>query len=89
MVHLSYSPTSWCPRRKRHVCAALALPALYVTTYVLLRACGVFYPFYNQGGWEIDCSTRISAVDVFFLPAASAEEDLQNRLRWHEEPRGA
>src|SRR3954468_14348889 len=85
---LSYSRTrprlSWKP----YVLGVLTTPALYVVAYVLLRACGVFYPFYNQGGWDIDGSTGIFAVDVAFLPATFAEANLQSRLRWLAEPTG-
>lgn len=65
-----------------------ALPWLYVLVYVVLRVSGVFHLFYNQGGWEIDGSTGIVAIDVTFLPAMIVEADCQSRLLWLPEPTG-
>lgn len=74
----------WTP----YLLGVATLPALYLATYVLLRCCGVYYPFYNQGGWEIDGSTNSLIVDGAFFPAMIVEMNLQNRLRWLPEPTG-
>jgi hypothetical protein len=80
------------PRRRRHwivPLAATVLPVVaYVLTYVVLRAAGVYYPFYNQGSWDIDGTTHVTAIDVVFVPALLVEQELQNSLRWLPEPTG-
>src|SRR5262249_6020332 len=42
----------------------ICLPAAYITAYVVLRLCGVFYAFYHQGGWDIDGTTHVYALDL-------------------------
>lgn len=64
------------------------LPILYVFTYIMLRVCGVYYPFFDQGSWEIEGSTRVFVLDVVFWPAQVIEGEIQNRLRWLPEPKG-
>ena len=46
------------------VVAALAL--LYDGTYGVLRLTGVYYPFFDQGSWEIEGSTGIDVIDEAF-----------------------
>ena len=77
-------PLPWRP----FLFGVAVLPSLYLLVYVMLRLCGVYRPFYNQGGWEIDGTTRIYFIDVTFLPATIIEADCQNRLRWLHEPAG-
>jgi hypothetical protein len=74
--------------RKAVCLGVVSLPILYVSAYLLLRLCGVFYPFYDQGGWEIDGTTHVSILDVAFLPAKVTECMIQNRSRWLKEPTG-
>ena len=85
---LSYSELP--PRRpwKRYVLGAAALPTLYVAAYLALRLTGVYYLFFNQGGWDMDGTTRVAILDASFAPAAFVELELQNRLRWVREPTG-
>jgi len=85
---LSYSQLRRGPRWKAYLCGVAALPVLYVLSYIMLRACGVFYPFYNQGGREMDGGTGIYAVDVVFFPAAMTAECVQDRMKWLPEPTG-
>lgn len=61
---------------------------LRVCDLILLRLCGVYYPFFNQGGWDIDRTTRVYALDRAFAPATLIEADIQTRLRWLREPTG-
>jgi hypothetical protein len=73
---------------KPYLLGVATLPAIYLARYVLLRCCGVYYPFYNQGGWEIDGTTNSLVIDVAFFPARIVEMNLHNRLRWLPEPTG-
>ena len=65
-----------------------AFPVGYFALYVLLRVCGVYYPFYNQSGWDIDGSTGVETIDIAFFPAQAWESYLQNYLHWLPEPSG-
>lgn len=85
---LSYSRTRPRFPWKAYFLGVLTGPALYALLYLLLRICGVFYPFYNQVGWDIDGSTGSYVVDLTFRPATIVEANLQNRLRWLPEPTG-
>ncbi|HEX8340561.1 MAG TPA: hypothetical protein VF624_06590 [Tepidisphaeraceae bacterium] len=80
------------PRRRRprrpYVLAVTSVALAYLLLYVALRVTGVFYPYYSQGGWEIDGGTGIYAVDIPFLPLAILEGGAHNRLRWLPVPAG-
>lgn len=79
------------PRRwawKPYLVGVATLPAIYLVTYVLLRLCGVYYPFFNQGSWDIDGTTHVYVLDLAFGPATMIEAEIQNRLRWLREPTG-
>jgi hypothetical protein len=84
---LEYSTTKrrlpWMP----YLAGVLTVPALYLFTYVLLRVCGAYYLFYNQGGWEMDGSVGY-LVDTIFFPAVVVECDVHDRLRWLQPPSG-
>ena len=87
----SFSLEYSTPRRrwpwKPSLLGVAMLPALYLVAYILVRLCGVYYPFFNQGGWEIDGTTHVQALDEAFAPATMIEADIQNRLRWLRERR--
>jgi len=85
---ISYSRTKPRLPWKSYLCGVLTVPAIYVLIYVVLRASGVFHPYYSQGSWEIDGGTGIVIVDLPFVPAAIAEGEFHNRLRWLAEPSG-
>lgn len=85
---LEYATPHRCKRWKLYLLGVATLPALYLVTYVLLRLCGVYYPFFNQGGWDIDGTTHVHVLDLAFAPATQAEADIQNRLHWLREPTG-
>ena len=85
---LPYSRGRGILPRRSYLLGLVTLPALYVLVYVLLRLAGVYYPFYHQGGWEMDGGTGVYAIDLAFLPATITEIDCQNRLRWLREPTG-
>ena len=73
---------------KPYLLGVVTLPTLYLFTYVLLRLCGVYYPFFNQGSWDIDGTTHVYLLDLAFAPATMVEADVQNRLRWLRVPSG-
>jgi hypothetical protein len=73
---------------KPYLLGVATLPGLYFLTYILLRVGGVYYPFFNQGGWDIDGTTNVYLLDLTFVPARMIEADIQNRLRWLPEPTG-
>lgn len=85
---MPYSPTKSRMAWRPFVLGVLATPMLYLLLYTLLRVFGVFSPYYSQGSWEIEGGTGIALIDIPFLPAAIAEAELQNRLRWLDEPTG-
>lgn len=85
---LSYFTPARLPRIVRHARWLPALPILYLAAYVTLRLLGVYHLFYNQGGWEMDGTTRVSAIDSAFAPAAFAETDSENKLSLLREPSG-
>ena len=73
---------------KRGVLGVASMLLVYILVYFILRLTGVYHLFYNQGGWEMDGGTNISFVDGCYVPMVFIEQDLQNRLRWTEEPTG-
>lgn len=73
---------------KPYLLGVMTLPTLYFTAYLLLRVTGVYYPYWNQGGWDIDGSTRSYLLDALFVPATLLEARIQNELRWLREPTG-
>jgi hypothetical protein len=73
---------------KAYFCGVLTVPTLYVSIYLALRAGGVFHAYYSQGSWEIEGGTGIVCLDFAFIPAAIAEAEFHNRLRWLPEPSG-
>jgi hypothetical protein len=77
------------PRRaRRSVIAVASTPAVYIAAYSVLRLCGVFYPFYNQGSYEIDGSTNVRALDILFSPAVLVEDVLRTQVEWLPPPSG-
>jgi hypothetical protein len=85
---LPYARIRFRPPWKAFLLGVVSFPAIYIAAYMVLRLCGVFYPFYNQGGWDIDGTTHVYLLDVVFMPANIIECDVQNRLHWLREPGG-
>ena len=85
---LDYSTLRHCRPWKLYLLGVATTPAVYLLMYALLRLTGVYYPYFSQGSWAIDGSTRVAIVDLSFFPLAVIEADLHNRLRWLPEPTG-
>jgi|GEM_PF-6255073 len=50
---------------KPYLLGVATLPAFYLVTYIMLRVCGVYYPFFNQGSWDSPRVERFGAGEFF------------------------
>ena len=72
----------------RILAPVVAVPVLYVASYIVLRLIGVYCLYFSQGSWGMDGEANVELIDRLFTPAILTELNWQNRLRWAREPSG-